>query len=114
VTPSICRRPNLKEGQSPVTTPDMQMPSDPDPKAAQRIARERIDELAAQISTAELVHHQEAIDVLEALEGCDSDGISDDLLVLAARHYLRLRKESDGEDPDPKQVLRDIREILGK
>jgi hypothetical protein len=31
-----------------------------------------------------------------------------------ARHCLRLRKESQGEPPDAKEVLRDIREILGK
>jgi len=97
-----------------VAASDMQMPNDPDPKAAERISRERIDELAAQLSTAELVHHQEAVDVLEALEKRTSGAISDDMLVLAARHYLRVRKESGGEDPDPDQVLRDVRDILDK
>ena len=73
---------------------------------------ERIDALADELSTAELVQNQQAVAVLETLENRSSGALSDDVLVLAARHYLRLRKESEGEEPDLDEVIRDVRYVL--
>jgi len=66
-----------------VAASNNRLPNDPDPQAAERIARERTDELAAQLSTAELVHHHEAVAVLAALENCTPDPIPDEVLLLA-------------------------------
>ena len=90
--------------------PEHQMPNDPDPEAADRIARARIDELAVQLGVAEVVELGEAVDALVAIENCTSDLLPDDVLLSAAHRYLRFRKRWPEEEPDPEAILRGVQE----
>jgi hypothetical protein len=92
--------------------PAHQFPNDPDPKAAERIARERIDELAAQLGLAEVVELDEAVGALTAIEDCTPDLLSDEVLLSAAHRYLRFRKRWPAEEPDPEAILRGVQDEL--